>query len=204
MSSGLIRTDPTPTELEALRIYEKSDQLKGIRLPSARVLRAPAIALEEALASGAVATTRKACTAIAATLADFYDVPAPVITVRGIRPFLTSDDVSIYELFGDYSPSRRRIRVWMRTAVLGKVTSFKRMLNTLLHEFCHHLDETKLGLASSPHTRGFFSRIDLLYHRALATPPDKRRELCWVRSGQGWRLDWSQSRTPRRDSSGKI
>lgn len=194
---AVIQTDPVPTEPEALRSYEKSDQLNRIRLPNARLLRAPALTLKEALASGAVGATRQACTALTATLADFYEVPRPDITVRGVRPFITSDDVSIYELFGYYPPPKRRICVWMRTAVRGQVTTFGRMLNTLLHEFCHHLDATKLGLSSSPHTRGFFSRIDLLYHRALATPRDKRRELCWVRSGQVWWRDWSRSRAAR-------
>ncbi len=194
MASALIQTDPIPTELEALRLYEISDQLRMIRLPDARLLREPALTLKDALASGAVAATRQACTALTAILADFYEVPQPAIAVRGVRPFITSDDVSIYELFGYYSPPKRRICVWMRTAVLGRVTSFPRMLNTLLHEFCHHLDATLLGFKSSPHTRGFFSRIDLLYHRALATPRHKRRQLCWVRSGSVWYLDWSQSR----------
>ena len=197
MASAVIRTDPVPTELNALSLYEKSDHLNKIRLPNARVLRAPALALKDALDIGTVAATRHACTFLTATLADFYKVRRPDLTVRGLRPFIIADDISIYELFGYYSPPRRRICVWMRTALQGRVTSFKRMLNTLLHEFCHHLDRTKLGFDSSLHTRGFFSRIDLLYHRALATPRDKRRRLCWVRSGPVWYLDWSQSRTTR-------
>jgi len=89
----------------------------------------------------------------------------------------------------------------MRTALRRQVTSFKRILNTLPLEFCRHLDVTGLGLGSIPHTRGFFARIDLLDHRALGTPRDQRRELCWVRSGQGWYLDWSQSRAPAQISS---
>src|SRR5713101_7955935 len=118
MASALIQTDPIPTELEALRLYEISDQLRMIRLPDARLLRAPALTLNDALASGVVAATRQACTALTTILADFYEVPQPAITVRGVRPFITSDDtsddVSIYELFGYYSPPKRRICVWMR------------------------------------------------------------------------------------------
>jgi hypothetical protein len=195
MASAVIETDPIPTEPEALTFYQKSDLMNRIRLPNARLLHAQALTLKEALASGTLAATRQACAALTAMMADFYEVPRPNVTVRGVRPFITSEDVSVYELFGYYVPAKRRICVWMRTAVRGQVTSFRRMLNTLLHEFCHHLDATKLGFGSSPHTRGFFSRIDLLYHRALATTRDQRRKLCWIRSGRVWWWDWSRSRT---------
>jgi len=42
----------------------------------------------------------------------------------------------------------------MRTAILGKVTSYRGMLNTLLHEFAHHLDVHLFGWPDTPHTRG--------------------------------------------------
>src|SRR5260370_23531674 len=104
MACGVLRTDPVPTELEALKLYEKSDWLNRIRLPSSHALRVPALALKEALDGGTIAATLQACTFLTATLADFYEVRRPDITVRGIRPFITPDDVSIYQLFGYYSP----------------------------------------------------------------------------------------------------
>jgi hypothetical protein len=79
----------------------------------------------------------------------------------------------------------------MRTAIREKVSSPKALLNTLLHEFCHHLDCTRLGWPQSYHTRGFFTRIDLLYHHALATPPAARRPLRWVKRGSVWAIDWA-------------
>jgi hypothetical protein len=99
------------------------------------------------------------------------------------------------ELFGDYDFEKKRIRVWMRTAVLGKLTSYRGLLHTLLHEFCHHLDREKLGFLETPHTRGFHARVDDLYHLALATPPEKRRPLVWIRMGRAWRIDWSRLRS---------
>ena len=103
------------------------------------------------------------------------------------------------ELFGDYDFEEKRIRIWMRTAVLGKVTSYRGLLHTLLHEFCHHLDREKFGFLETPHTRGFHARVDELYHLALATPPESRRPLVWIRMGNAWRIDWSRLRSPRPD-----
>jgi hypothetical protein len=39
MASAIIHTDPIPTDLKALSLYKKSDQLRKIRLPPARLLR---------------------------------------------------------------------------------------------------------------------------------------------------------------------
>ena len=85
----------------------------------------------------------------------------------------------------------------MRTAVLGRVTSPRGLLHTLLHEFCHHLDREGLGFLQTPHTRGFHARVDDLYHLALATLPEERRPLVWIRMGSAWRIDWSKLRTAR-------
>jgi hypothetical protein len=114
--------------------------------------------------------------------------------VLGARPLKVVEGNLAYELFGDYTLETEVIRVWMRTAVLGKVTSHRGLLNTLLHEYCHHLDVVALGWPDTPHTRGFFGRVDDLYHLALATPPDKRKPLVWIRRGGVWRIDWTRLR----------
>ena len=89
----------------------------------------------------------------------------------GSRPHTSIEGQYSWELFRRLAPDTEKIRVWMRTAVLGKVTSYRGLLNTLLHGFCHHLDVRSLGFTNTPHTRGFFWRIDHLYHLALDTPP---------------------------------
>ena len=83
------------------------------------------------------------------------------------------------------------------------MSSPRALLNTLLHEFCHHLDSARLSMPQSYHTRGFFWRIDHLYHLALATPPAARRPLRWVKRGSVWAIDWNRLRgrgsAPRAD-----
>jgi hypothetical protein len=81
------------------------------------------------------------------------------------------------------------------------LTSYRGLLHTLLHEFCHHLDREKLGFLETPHTRGFHARVDELYHLALATPPESRRPLVWIRMGGAWRIDWSRLRPSRRSGA---
>ena len=129
-------------------------------------------------------------------LARTYAIGRPALRVLGSRPRSVWDG-GHSELFGDYDFETKRIRVWMRTAVFGKVTSFRGLLHTLLHEFCHHLDREALGFCDTPHTRGFHARVDDLYHLALATPPQSRRPLVWIRMGRVFRIDWSKVARPR-------
>ncbi|HEU4532690.1 MAG TPA: hypothetical protein VFS00_01185, partial [Polyangiaceae bacterium] len=102
--------------------------------------------------------------------------------------------VCVTQLFGDYEPATGQIRVFLRTAITGKVVRPRAFLCTLLHEFCHHLDVRFFGRRSSFHTRGFFGRVDGLYHRALGTPEAERRPLHWVPAGDVWRIDWPAMR----------
>ncbi len=163
-------------------------------LPAAEALQAAARDLEAAVAGGERAPVKRAGDRLIEVLASFYGVSRPKLAVLGSRPHRVFDGHTSWELFGDYTPKTETIRVWMRTAVLGKVTSFRGLLNTLLHELCHHIDVTRLGYPGTPHTRGFFSRIDALYHLALATPPEKRKPLVWIRTRNAWRLDWRKVR----------
>ena len=51
-----------------------------------------------------------------------------------------------------------------------------------------------LSQAMESVTRGFYSRIDGLYHLALATPEEKRKPLVWIKVGSRWRVDWRKLR----------
>jgi hypothetical protein len=78
--------------------------------------------------------------------------------------------------FEDGEVSRARIRIYHRTAVRGQVVALKVFLNTLLHEWVHHFDFTALGLARSPHTAGFYSRLRSLADAlsvGMVMPPDR-------------------------------
>jgi hypothetical protein len=188
-------TDRPPRGAEAQREFEASDALaRLVRLPDGRDLQARAVLLEKALALGDARSVKAEGESILDLLAGTYGIDRPRLQVLGSRPRSVWEGGS-YELFGDYDFEKKRIRVWMRTAVLGKLTSYRGLLHTLLHEFCHHLDREKLGFPDTPHTRGFHARVDDLYHLALATPPEDRRPLVWIRMGRAWRIDWSKLRS---------
>jgi hypothetical protein len=193
-------TDPIPRAAPQRRQYEASDAQPHLVLPPAEPLQKLALSLAGALATEERSKVKKAGLDLLTFLAAAYQVSPPKLSVLGARPKKVSEGSS-YELWGDYTFATQAIRVWMRTAVLGKVTSFRGLLNTLLHEFCHHLDVTHLGWPDTPHTRGFFSRIDDLYHLALATPADQRRPLVWIKGRNTWRIDWAKLRAKPAASS---
>ena len=187
-------TDPQPRGEARRREYERSDALATMPLPPAEPVQALARALAEAMGQEEMTPVRRAGEALLDTLSAFYRVPAPTLRVLGVRPHQVVKGVCTYQLFGDYTPSTQRIRVWMRTAIRERVSSPRALLNTLLHEFCHHLDSARLSMPQSYHTRGFYWRIDHLYHLALATPPASRRPLRWVKRGSVWMIDWNRLR----------
>ena len=187
---------PTSARGEKLRrAFSESDARPPLRLPEPEPVRALGDALAAAMAAGKTAPVRAAADALLVHLSDHFGVPAPSVRVLGVRPHRVEDGVCTYQLFGDYTPALQRIRVWMRTAIRAQVCSPKALLNTLLHEFCHHLDATRLDCPDSPHTRGFFARVDHLYHFALATPAHARRPLHWIKRGARWQIAWQRTRT---------
>ncbi|HEY4183857.1 MAG TPA: hypothetical protein VGP07_02265 [Polyangia bacterium] len=191
-------TDPFPRREGLRRSYLASDARPPLSLPPAEPLRLLTSALATELSGGAAPRVRAAAQALLAHLSEHFDVRAPSVRVLGVRPHQVEDGICTYQLFGDYTPSTERIRVWMRTAVRAQLTSPKALLNTLLHELCHHIDNAVWSCPESPHTRGFFGRVDDLYHLALGTPPEARRRLHWVKVGAVYRIDWARSRTAPR------
>lgn len=183
-------TDPQPRAAAKRREYDRSDAIVTVPLSTDGQIPALARALAEAMTAGQTAPVQRAGARLLAALSSFYGVPEPPLRVLGVRPHRVTAGVCTYHLFGDYTPKTQRIRVWMRTAIQEKVSSPKALLNTLLHEFCHHLDCTRLACPESFHTRGFFVRIDHLYHHALGTPLEKRRPLRWIKRGAVWTVDW--------------
>jgi hypothetical protein len=187
-------TDPTPSGERKRAEYDRSDAILTMPLPPAEIIQKLALDIKAAMEGEEIKPVTYACAELLAALSAFYSVPTPPIAVLGVRPHKVHEGVTTYQLFGDYTPSTQRIRVWMRTAIRAKVSSPKALLNTLLHEFCHHLDCTRLKCPESYHTRGFYWRIDHLYHHALGTPPERRRPLKWVRRGGVWAIDWTKLR----------
>jgi hypothetical protein len=194
----LVITDPQPRAEARRREYDRSDALATMPLPSPEPIQALARTLADTMAAGETAAVQQAGAALLEALSAFYQVPVPPLRVLGVRPHKVRAGVCTYQLFGDYTPATQRIRVWMRTAIRERVSSPKALLNTLLHEFCHHLDCARLAMPQSYHTRGFFWRIDHLYHLALATAPAARRPLRWVKRGSVWAIDWNRLRAAPR------
>lgn len=187
-------TDPLPRSAAGQRQHQASDAVVTLPLPEASAFQPASTALAAALQTGELEPVQVAGDALLALLAGFYQTPTPPLTVLGVRPHRSREGRLTYELFGDYTHETQAIRVWMRTAIRGKVTSYRGLLNTLVHEYLHHLDVCRLGLPDTPHTRGFYHRIDVLYHHALATPPEKRKPLVWIKRGSLWTIDWTKLR----------
>jgi hypothetical protein len=165
--------------------------MKTLDLPGDPLLTTIAAAIESAMEAGKAADVRKPCTEFLARAAEFYKVPPCSIRVLAARPLRVRENWTT-ELFGDYDPGTMNIRLWMRTAVRKDVTSFGTFLNTLCHEFCHHLDFHLFNFEDSWHTRGFYERTAVLYHHAKRTPFKK---LIWAPvSGGRWRIDWQRTR----------
>jgi hypothetical protein len=193
-------TDSVP-KTERLRAeYLESDEMHNLALPSDGRFVAAARSLEEALATEETAPVRSACAAFLAAAAGFYGVATPQVRVLRARPIRVREDGWGVELFGDYHFHEKLIRVWMRTAIQKRVTSFGTFFATLCHEFCHHLDREQLGFSQTPHTRGFFERAAVLYHHSRGTP---LKPLYWVPMGRGrWRINWSRMNRGRKQLSG--
>jgi hypothetical protein len=187
-------TDPMPRGERKRAEYDRSDAIITMPLPPPEIVQGRALAIKTAMEREDIEPVTYACADLLAALSTFYGVQTPPIAVLGVRPHKVREGVTTYQLFGDYTPSTQNIRVWMRTAIRGKVSSPKALLNTVLHEFCHHLDCTRLKCPESYHTRGFYWRIDHLYHLAIATPPERRKPLRWIRRGGVWAIDWTKLR----------
>ena len=184
-------TDRPPRRPALLAEFLASDRLGTLELPPDDRLCAASRAIEEGMKTGKAAPLRETCADFIAIAAEFYKVETPTLRVLPARPIRVREGGWGSELFGDYHPDTKVIRVWMRTAIRKQVTSFGTFFSTLCHEFCHHLDFGRFGFRDSPHTRGFYERTAVLYHHARGTP---KKKLVWVSvSDKRWRIDWPRT-----------
>ena len=184
-------TDSVPKAARLRAEYVRSDETRGLELPGDdRLLRA-ARRIEDALITEETPPVRRACVEFLRLAAEYYHVSVPQVRVLRARPIRVREGGWGTELFGDYHFDEKLIRVWMRTAIQKRVTSFGTFFATLCHEFCHHLDREWFGFTETPHTRGFYERTAALYHHARSTPA---KRLCWVPFfGGRWRIDWPRT-----------
>lgn len=183
-------TDRVPKRAALKDEYRRSEQLLSITLPPSDTLRQLAQQLEQALSQEDRKKIEVVCNQIAAAVAANFQVKTPKVRVLGARPLEETED-SVDETYGDYDFATAEIRLWMRTAVLEKMTSFGTLLSTLCHELCHHLDVVSFELPHTYHTRGFYERAGLLYHHVRGTP---MRQLFWDELNDGtFRINWPQT-----------
>jgi len=193
-------TDAPPRKKD-LQWFLDSDLLQTLPLPKTDELPTIAGAIAMAMKADNVRQVIRSCDEFLKAASAFYRVPRCTVRVLAARPLRVRERSRI-ELFGDYHPDTKAIRVWMRTAIRKDITSFGTFLSTLCHEFCHHLDFHRFGFRNSWHTRGFYQRTAMLYHHATGTPV---RRLVWVLAGrQRWRIDWQATRLPERVSPGSV
>ena len=64
------------------------------------------------------------------------------------------------KLYGVYHFEEQLIQIAHFTAIREKVVAARTFLDTLLHEFMHHLDRKLYRLPSTPHSPGFYSRLE--------------------------------------------
>jgi hypothetical protein len=156
------------------RTYRRSDDVVAVTVPAAGELTEVALAIGQALQTGQPGPTARACDYLLHRLCGRLGVTAPRVTVLAERPAGHWG-----ELHGLYNPGDAqlppRITLWMRTARRGRVVAFRTFVRTLLHELCHHLDYTLLGLDHSFHTAGFYKRESSLYRQLIPPAPPRTR-----------------------------
>jgi hypothetical protein len=180
-------TDRPPRKSDLKTEYSRSDAMKTLLLPREEPLRQMADRIEKALKVEDRKVIQSASNDLAVFVAEHFGVEPPTVKILGVRP-LEENGNMVDETFGDYDFESARIRLWMRTAVLEKMTSYGTFLSTLCHEICHHLDVVHFDLPHTYHTRGFYERAGLLYHHAKGTPP---RPLVWDAQSNGtYRINW--------------
>src|SRR5580658_4154387 len=79
--------------------------------------------LREARDSGDLRAIRFAANNLIGPLSSFYGVPAPRVALQRARPILTEAD-GVSELHGRYVCNKKRITVWVHTAVRERVVAY--------------------------------------------------------------------------------
>jgi hypothetical protein len=153
------------------RTYRRSDTVPHLPLdPRGRTaLIVKARAVEAALETSRVRTVAVACNELTKCVCESLGAPVVKVLVRAQRPRAASGE--LHGLYTRWPDGRARIEVWMRTAAQAKVVRYRTFLRTLLHEICHHVDYTVLGLEDSFHTQGFFRRESSLVRQILGDAP---------------------------------
>jgi hypothetical protein len=148
------------------RIYDASDRIATVSLPSPGALHPFVAEIGEALAAERRAVLERRCQGLTETILAQLECPGAHVRVLAARPSRSWGELQgLYEAVENGADAR--ITVWMRTARQRRVVAFRTFLRTLLHELLHHLDYVHFGLADSFHTEGFFKRESSLFRQLV-------------------------------------
>jgi hypothetical protein len=149
----------------AKRVYLASDAVREVTLPNAELLQPLLPLLREALVRDDHRAVTAAADALVLGITKLMRVPEVSVVVLAERPRRRGSE--LHGLYTVAAGRKPQIKVWMRTAALGKVVAFKTFLRTLLHEVLHHLDYAHYRFRDSFHTQGFYSRESSLVKQLL-------------------------------------
>ena len=74
-----------------------------------------------------------------------------------------------YKLYGVYRCDSAVIEIANLTSIRKQVVAGKTFLDTLIHELMHHIDRKLLRIPSTPHSPGFYARIEDLKAKLMRT-----------------------------------
>lgn len=89
-----------------------------------------------------------------------------------------------YKLYGVYHCRSAMIEIANLTSIRKQVVAGKTFLDTLIHELMHHIDRKFLRIPSTPHSPGFYARIEDLKAKLMRMRGGDRtspQETAWQR-----------------------
>ncbi|MCY3825005.1 MAG: hypothetical protein OXG62_14195 [Nitrospinae bacterium] len=87
-----------------------------------------------------------------------------------------------YKLYGVYRCDSAVIEIANLTSIRKQVVAGKTFLDTLIHELMHHIDRKLLRIPSTPHSPGFYARIEDLKTKLMRMKGAERaspQEAAW-------------------------
>lgn len=87
-----------------------------------------------------------------------------------------------YKLYGVYHCQNETIEIANLTSIRKQVVAGKTFLDTLIHELMHHIDRRFLRIPSTPHSPGFYARIEDLKSKLMRMKGAERtspKEATW-------------------------
>ncbi len=138
------------------RNYNKSNKITAVKFPIS--VRAKNIT-KKLLGSKSEESRQSLSDGLLDELADMAEIDIVNLKISKAKQYHKKRNGRVaFKQYGYYKPRSKYIYINNRTAVRGQILAPKTFLDTLLHEWMHHYDHSKLGL-NSIHTAGFYSRL---------------------------------------------